>query len=455
MEAQTVISLTSQGDICHGINATSNDGSYMMDPELLIYNVPVKDRTAFADAVRLIRFAAILWIAYLIFLAIISRSFPVSQRTYPLYYVALAGVAVACLILSYWHWVQKRLREAFIPLIVAIITILPVVLSNIMGRLPIPVPGPLGPRFTTPESLVLVIFPFLFVALMLVAWRYKWQYVLLVILGIAGLNFGMIWSFTEPGSPPFIGALTVALIQTIIFLAVGFSISYLMSRLNEQQQSLAEANARLTHHASTLEHLATSRERNRVARELHDTLAHTLSGLSVQLEAVKAYWDIDPQKARSTLEGSLQAAHSGLGETRRALQALRASPLDDLGLSLAVRTMAEDAAARVNLALNLSIADDLPSLSPDVEQCIYRVAQEAVTNVARHAKAKTLTVNLESAEDKVTLTVHDDGIGFNVDKEDKASDFGLKGMRERAQLAGGQLTVTSKAGEGTTVGLVV
>jgi signal transduction histidine kinase len=447
--------VTNQGDICHGVRAVVSDGSYMKDSGLLIYNVLVKNRASFADAVRLIRFAAVLWIGYLVLLAVISRSFPVSQRMNHIYYVALGCVAVLCLILSYWNWIQDRLGKGFIPLIVAIITILPVVLSNTISRLPVTVPGPLGPRFTVPESLVLVIFPFVFVALMLVAWRYKWQYVLLVILVIAGLNFGMIWSFAEPGGPPFVGGLTIALIQTIIFLAVGFSISYLMSRLNKQQQSLAEANIRLTHHASTLEHLATSRERNRVARELHDTLAHTLSALSVQLEAVKAYWDIDPQKARSTLEGSLQAAHSGLGETRRALQALRASPLDDLGLSLAVRTMVEDTAARANLALNLSIADELPSLSPDVEQCIYRVAQEAVTNVAKHANAKTLTVILESTGEKLTLTVRDDGLGFDVDKKDKTNDYGLEGMRERAQLAGGKLTVTSKPGEGATVKLVV
>ena len=151
----------------------------------------------------------------------------------------------------------------------------------------------------------------------------------------------------------------------------------------------------------------------------------------------------------------MKEAHSGLGETRRALQALRASPLDDLGLSLAVKTMVEDAAARANLALNLSVADKLPSLSPDVEQCIYRVAQEAVTNVGKHAKAKTLTVNLESAEEKVTLMVHDDGAGFDVDKKGKANDYGLEGMRERAQLVGGELTVTSRPGEGTTVRLVV
>jgi signal transduction histidine kinase len=426
----------------------------MIDSSPLIYNVAVKTTTSFVDVVRLVRFASVLWIGYLILLAVISRSFPLSQRMNPVYYVALGCVAVLCLILSYSNWVQKRLRKGFIPLIVAIITILPVIFSNVISRLPSTVPGPLGPRFTTPESLVLVVLPFLFVALMLVAWQYRWQYVLLVILGIAGLDFAMIWSFTEPGTPPFLGALTVTLIQTIIFLAVGFSVSYLMSRLKEQQQSLTEANTRLAHHASTLDHLATSRERNRVARELHDTLAHTLSGLSVQLEAVKAYWDVDPQKARSTLEGSLEAAHSGLGETRRALQALRASPLDDLGLSLAVRTMVEDAATRANLALNISIADTLPPLSPDVEQCVYRIAQEAVTNVTKHAKAKTLTVNLESTEGKVTLTVHDDGVGFAVEKRDRAN-YGLESMRERAQLAGGELTVTSKPDEGTTVKFVV
>jgi signal transduction histidine kinase len=75
--------------------------------------------------------------------------------------------------------------------------------------------------------------------------------------------------------------------------------------------------------------------------------------------------------------------------------------------------------------------------------------------VAKHAKARTLTVNLEPTEGRVTLTVHDDGVGFDIEKKDKANDYGLDGMQERAQLAGGELTVTSKPGEGTTVKLVV
>ena len=419
------------------------------------YNRLVKSKTSFLDVVRLIRFAAILWIGYVVLLAIISQSFPGPQRMNPLYYVSLGCIALLCLILSYWRWIQERLRNAFIPLIIVIITALPVIVSNIFSRLLPTAAGPLGPQFATPEGLVLAIFPFLFVALVLVAWQYKRRYILLVILGIAGLNLGMIWSFTPPGTPPFMGGLVVTLIQTIIFLAVGFSISYLMSRLKGQQKSLEEANIRLTHYASTLEQLATSRERNRVARELHDTLAHTLSGLSVQLETVKAYWDIDPQTARSTLDKSLVAAHSGLEETRRALQALRASPLDDLGLALAVRTMVEDTAARTNLALNMLITDALPSLSPDVEQCVYRVAQEAVTNVANHARAKNVTVNLESTEGKVTHIIRDDGVGFDVEKRGKANHFGLEGMRERAQLVGGELNIISKPEEGTTVKLVI
>lgn len=144
-----------------------------------------------------------------------------------------------------------------------------------------------------------------------------------------------------------------------------------------------------------------------------------------------------------------------MGETRRALQALRASPLDDLGLALAIRTMVEDAAARANLALDLAIMDKMPALSPDVEQCVYRVAQEAVTNVVNHAKAKNLTVKLEFVEGKVMLIVRDDGVGFDVEKSNGSSHLGLVGMRERAQLVGGELKVVSKPGHGTTVQLTI
>ena len=353
----------------------------------MVYKKYMKRTMPPTDVLRLVRFAAILWIGYVVVLAVINQvlwapSHMPSNILYFIYCAFIGIVALLCLGLSYWSWIQKQLGRVFIPAIIAIITIMPILATWAFIKLfpPIPMLGMQGS--------VLTLLPFLLVAFLLVAWQYKWQHMLLVILGIAGLNLGIILSFPSPGPAPFQGALNVTLIQTVVFLAVGFSISYLMSRLKNQQQSLEAANIRLTHYASTLEQLATSQERNRLARELHDTLAHTLSGLSVQLETVKAYWDVDQQTARSILDKSLATAHSGLEETRRALKALRASPLDDLGLALAISTMAEDAAARANLALDLSILDKMPALSPDVEQCVYRVAQEAVTNVVNHAQCQ-------------------------------------------------------------------
>jgi len=286
--------------------------------------------------------------------------------------------------------------------------------------------------------------------LLLVAWQYRWQYILLVILAVAGLNLAVQW-ITSPPRIPIQGAITTTLFQTVIFLAVGFSISYLMTRLRRQQQSLEAANTHLSHYASTLEHLATSQERNRLARELHDTLAHTLSGLSVQLETMKAYWDVDNKAARAILDKSLLSAHTGLEETRRALKALRASPLDDLGLALAVSNMAKENASRAKIKLNLAVSENIPALSPDIEQCVYRVAQEAVTNVVTHAQAKNLMVKLEYSDNKVSLEVNDDGIGFNPESYNQAGHFGLVGMRERAQLIGGTLSISSKPGQGTTI----
>jgi signal transduction histidine kinase len=415
------------------------------------YNEIVKRDMSSAEPIRIIRFAAILWICYLATLALITQSFwdPRRANTETLYYIFLGVVALVCFGLTFWSRMQNLLGRAFIPLMIAIITILPILAAWLIITL-----FPPNPMLNS-EGLVLRLLPFLLVGFLLVVWQYRWQYMLLVVLAITALNIGTIWSSPPPGLPPFQGALTVPLIQTVVFLAVGFSISYLMSRLRKQQQSLEAANINLTHYASTLEQLATTRERNRLARELHDTLAHTLSGLAVQLETIKAYWDVDQKMARSSLERSIAVAHSGLEETRRSLKALRASPLDDLGLAQAIKTMVEDTAVRANLALELSIVDKIPVLSPDVEQCIYRVAQEAITNVVNHANAKTLTVKLESVEGKTTLVVHDDGVGFDVEKVNKSSQFGLIGMQERAQLIGGVLGVISKPGDGTTVQLTV
>ena len=363
-----------------------------------------------------------------------------------LYYVFYLCIALVCLAIAYWPKLREKLGRVLIPLVVAILTISPVIINQFA------VPqSPLGPRFGSPEASLLMALPFTFVALLFIAWQYRWQNTLYVILGIAALNLGVRWASSGLGTQPFQAVLAIVLIQTVVFLVVGFSISFLMSRMRAQQQSLESANNRLTQYASTLEQLATSRERNRLALELHDTLAHTLSGLSVQLETIKAYWDVDRPTAHAILEKSLAATHLGLEETRRALKALRASPLEDMGLPLALRKMVEDAASRAGLALDMPETIMVPPLPPDVEQCLYRVAQEAVTNVVKHASAKKITVRLEFADSTAMLMVLDDGVGFDADKVDNTNHFGLAGMQERSRISGGELKIQSKPGTGTTI----
>jgi signal transduction histidine kinase len=174
----------------------------------------------------------------------------------------------------------------------------------------------------------------------------------------------------------------------------------------------------------------------------------------VQLETTKAYLDVDPGTARNLVDQSLVTTRSGLEETRRALKALRASPLEDLGLILGIKKLIEATAERGKLLLDVSLPEKEFFLSPDVEQCIYRITQEALENVIHHANAQHLAVKLV-VNDEIFLEIRDDGIGFNPEIGLPSGHFGLKGIQERARLVGGTLTVDSKPSSGTTIRLAI
>ncbi len=398
---------------------------------------------------RLLPLTVALWLGYLLALALIDHLFYPRPVFPPLYYLINGFDALVVLGLVMWPGGRSRLGRAFLPLVIGLMSVAPVIIGNLAMLSLRSSPA------TSPEGTILRLMPVLFMALVLTAWQYRWRYVLLFSGGIALLTMGLHLLFFRPGGPSLWPPVTVLVIQTISFLVVGYFISTLMSHLKIQQDSLAQANARLVHYAATLEDLTISRERNRMARELHDTLAHTLSALSVQLETVKAYWEVDPAAAQQMLDKSLAATRSGLQETRRALKSLRASPLDDLGLALALQKMAEETATRANLKLDLSLPNRPLSLSAGVEQAIYRVAQEALANAVHHANAQTLTMRLSINGAGVSLVVRDDGLGFNPRQGQTAGHFGLPGMRERAQLVGGQLSIDSQPGQGTTIRLII
>lgn len=291
----------------------------------------------------------------------------------------------------------------------------------------------------------------LLLPLVLTAWQYGLRAVIIFMVSVMGYELLTFW-LMESLARPLIG---LAISRALIFALVGIIVTRIMAGQRQQRQELAAANDQLADHAATLEQLTISRERNRLARELHDTLAHTLSAVSVQLEAVDSAWELNPSKARELLNKSLAQTRSGLTETRRALQALRATPLEDLGLALAVRTLAESTARRGDLALELAVEADADHLSADQEQQIYRIAQEALDNVLKHAGARKLRVELGTSNGQTVLTVADDGAGFELDTAQGQGHFGLGGMRERAETISAALRIESKTGAGTSVRLTV
>jgi signal transduction histidine kinase len=244
---------------------------------------------------------------------------------------------------------------------------------------------------------------------------------------------------------------------------VGYGVTWLRGRQLQQESELlaanrqqAEANRKLVNYAATVEQLSTSRERNRLARELHDTLAHSLSALTVQLEAISSLWDVDLGAARRMLARADEITRSGLTEARRSLQALRATPLEEYGLALALRELAELAAQRGDMRLDMEVDDLGGALSSEQEQGIYRIAQEAMENVVRHARASQVRLRLCSADSAVTFMIEDDGVGFvTADFDGSDSHLGIRGMYERALIAGGALQVTSALGGGTRVRFVL
>lgn len=365
----------------------------------------------------------------------------------------LLGIVESILLLIYLSWpsLRDRLRRAYLPVALVVASVGPILEHALTIGFRLRGGVPARTAATDAWQLILV----LFVPLILTSWQYDFKAVLVMCIGTAALDLVVAVPLYLIARSPLGGLATLVLLRTLLFVPVGYLVVRLMRAQRARHQALTRAHAQLARYAATLEQLAVSRERNRLARELHDTLAHGLSAVAVQLEAASALWDSDPATARQMVERSLETTRAGLGEARRAIQALRASPLEDLGLALAVRNLAESVAARAGLSLDVQIADHLGGLAAEVEQCVYRIAAEALSNVARHADAHHLRVRLDRDGGRLTLVVADDGRGFDPGAGVPEGHFGLAGMRERAEMIGGDLTLVSQAGQGTTVRLVV
>ncbi len=188
---------------------------------------------------------------------------------------------------------------------------------------------------------------------------------------------------------------------------------------------------------------AQEEERTRISRDLHDQVGQALTGIILGLEA--ALTDPTPER----LEGLKELAGMTLADVRRIALDLRPSVLDELGLEAALKRYVREVGERYGLEVELVTRLPL-RLPPEMETVLYRVAQEALTNVVRHARAQRVSVVLTAHRDAVQLVVEDDGVGFDPRRVAPAR-LGLAGMRERVELLGGQFRLESAPGEGTTV----
>lgn len=228
------------------------------------------------------------------------------------------------------------------------------------------------------------------------------------------------------------------------FLFFGFitnALSVARQAQAENERLLVEVqamNVQLVEYARQVETLAALEERNRLAREVHDTLGHRLTSSSVQLEAAQRLVPKNPDKAAEMVGVAREQVRAALQELRQTVGRLRAPVELELSLPQALRRLVEDFQSATGLAVSLELADVPGEINPAQRLVLYRAAQEALTNIQRHAGATQAWLSLTFDPDELRLEVRDNGVGLS-DAEPGDGGFGLRGLQERASAIGGQV----------------
>ncbi|MDD6382912.1 MAG: sensor histidine kinase [Selenomonadaceae bacterium] len=215
-------------------------------------------------------------------------------------------------------------------------------------------------------------------------------------------------------------------------------------RIASLNAQLEEANTRLRAYAIEAEAMAETRERNRLAREIHDTLGHALTGIAAGLDATSFLVDIAPDKAKEQLSKIKETALRGLKDVRRSVRKLRPDDLEQLPLHQAIEHMIDDFSASTGMKIDFEILQWPERLRPDQEEVLYRIVQEGMTNARRHGHAHHLTITIGTRRGIIYLLLADDGQGADIRKLQKG--FGLRHMQERLALLHGKLRYWSDRG---------
>ena len=222
-------------------------------------------------------------------------------------------------------------------------------------------------------------------------------------------------------------------------------ISCLNEQLNQANTQLQVMNVQLKEYALESEMMAETRERNRLAREIHDTLGHALTGIAAGIDACLAIIDISPETTKQQLNRISEVARQGLKDVRRSVNKLRPDALERLNLADALTQMIDDITAVTKTEIDMDVQTDRLKFSADEEDTIYRVVQESITNSVRHGHAAKVHVTISRQDEWLTIKISDNGTGC----EKPTPGFGLKHMQERVALLNG--TVDYDGSDGFTV----
>ena len=241
-------------------------------------------------------------------------------------------------------------------------------------------------------------------------------------------------------------------VAEVLMFGLGlFFVSQLVSTLlieRKTQEDLALAHEQLQQYSLKIEDMAAIQERNRIAREIHDSLGHALTTLNVQLQTAVKLWSHSPTEAKPFLEQAHRLGTVAMQEVRQSVHALRADAETEVPLEQAIAQLVQD--FRQGTGIRVESEIQLPSLlPPQISKTLYRVIQEALTNICKHAHASSVDLYLRQMPDCVWLTVTDNGRGFRPSRTQ--SGFGLQSMQERVTAVNGTFHIEAKPGAGCEI----
>ncbi len=241
-----------------------------------------------------------------------------------------------------------------------------------------------------------------------------------------------------------------------------FERNRLFTQLTQANEELEEAHRQLAQSVAQEQELAVLHERTRLAREMHDTIGHALVLISIKLEAAQRLRTRDPERCDQELESTKQIARETMTALRASIADLRSPTLEHAHINHALSRSARELAQRTNLSVTYTLQADVDLLPISVEETLWKVSQEAFTNIEKHAHASHVQVSISREDEKLLMRIHDDGSGLPpaLNQPDKdgslvyispGGHYGLRGMLERVEALGGRLTLQSSKEQGTTI----